>query len=228
MPRKLRSIASDKEIHFVLRTAERIATSGRRPQIPWTLIGGLALRAHGVPRMTVDADILVATNELRALGQRLVDVGWTPIRWDYRKKDYVTADDFTIQRFDNDLVLKGLPESPARQVGMLESPDGMPVDLLAAQHPFEQQMLRDSKPKELNNHAVETAPIGGILLAKMLANRGKDRLAVIQAAEYLTPKQLKDAVTWAYEWDTDAASELRNLIAETRKQLVPNRQRRTR
>ena len=47
--------------------------------IPTTLIGGMAVAAHGYARFTNDIDILITQNDAKILAQKLIGFGWVDI-----------------------------------------------------------------------------------------------------------------------------------------------------
>ncbi len=66
---------SQGDVYTTLRNlARRLDTE----KIPYALIGGMALAAHGWIRMTQDVDILMTREGLAAFRERLVGRGYTP------------------------------------------------------------------------------------------------------------------------------------------------------
>ena len=61
----------------VYRTLQRLAERLDQEQIPYALIGGLALACHGLVRMTQDVDILLTVEGLAAFRARCVGRGYT-------------------------------------------------------------------------------------------------------------------------------------------------------
>ena len=63
------------DVHATLRrVTQRLADEG----IPYAVIGGMALPAHGFSRFTEDVDILTTREGLEAIHQRLVGRGYVP------------------------------------------------------------------------------------------------------------------------------------------------------
>lgn len=60
--------------HTLRRLAARLDEAG----IPWVLVGGMALVAHGYRRFTEDVDILLAPEGLAAFGEHLLGRGYVP------------------------------------------------------------------------------------------------------------------------------------------------------
>lgn len=135
----------------------------------WALIGGQALQAHGVPRETLDVDVLVSREATLTLAIVLCGVaGWTPLQYRSFERDYVPVASPTLHHFD-DLVLLSLPCE--RVMYSLLSPRMLLVQLLSAQHPMERAMLADAAPGLHVGVTVPLAPLGGVLVVKGLAGR---------------------------------------------------------
>lgn len=66
---------SEGDVHKALR---RLTRRLDEETIPYALIGGMALAAHGWVRMTQDVDILLTPAGLSAFHERLVGRGYTP------------------------------------------------------------------------------------------------------------------------------------------------------
>jgi hypothetical protein len=66
---------SQGDVYTTLRNLTRRLDQER---IPYALIGGMALAAHGFVRMTRDVDILMTTDGLTAFRARLVGRGYVP------------------------------------------------------------------------------------------------------------------------------------------------------
>jgi len=209
---------SDPAVTNALLDIRRAATNAR---VPWALIGGQALIAYGVPKHTEDADALVPTANLEDFADVLVETfGYTPLLYDAGTDDYVPTDRATVNYMD-DGVLFDIHEE--RSMIPLRSPLGLGVDLLAAQHPIEQEMIELSHMQTHYGVQVPIAPLGGILLVKTKADRPKDVAAIEQAAESLPAQQLDAAVAWAAKRDPETANELRSTMNFARTRRAPKR-----
>jgi hypothetical protein len=187
----------------------------------WALIGGHALRAYGVPRETLDADALVPLERAMSLADKLVEkFNWIPIVYDANADDFVEADEPLFQYMD-DPVLYDIGEQ--RSMIMLQTPQGLPVDILGAQHPVELIMLEEAARTVSYGRDVPVAPLGGVLLVKTKAGRLKDDAAIEQAAEHLPAATLRAAVAWAEREDFATGEDLAALIRVARTRLAPNR-----
>jgi hypothetical protein len=190
-------------------------------QTPWALIGGQALIAYGVPRHTEDADALVPRAALEPLADLLVETfGYTPLVYDEATDGYVEADAVTVHYMD-DPVLFDVGEE--RAMVPLRSPLNLHLDILAAQHPVEQEMIELSTPRRHQGVQVPLAPLGGILLVKTKADRPKDTAAIEQAAEFVPQEQLRAAIAWARRRDPATADELQSTVQFARTRRAPKR-----
>jgi hypothetical protein len=183
---------------------------------PWALIGGQALQAYGVPRDTLDVDVLSELAGEVAL-QLVQEYNWTPLLADeygeYRPTDAVRP------HVMDDKVLFDIHEQ--RVMFPLQSPAGIAVDLLTAQHPVEREMIELAHVETFRGEKVYLAPLGGILLVKTKADREKDTGAVYQAAEHLPSGMLHAAVEWAQARDPATAEDLASTITAAKSRLVP-------
>jgi hypothetical protein len=60
----------------VHQTMRRLATRLREEQIPYALIGGMALMLHGFKRVTGDVDVITTREGFEAIHQRLIGNGY--------------------------------------------------------------------------------------------------------------------------------------------------------
>jgi hypothetical protein len=184
------------------------------------LVGGQALQSYGVPRTTEDADALVPREDLETLADELVDrFDWTPLDHDDETGDYVPTGRPVVLLMD-DPVLFDVQQQ--REMIALETPLGLTVELLAAQHPVEQEMVARSAIRTHYAVRVPVAPLGGVLLVKVKANRNKDTAAIEQTVEHLPADQISAAVAWAVEYDPATAEDLRSIVQTVRVRRTPN------
>jgi len=62
----------------VYEALERIARKLEELKIPYAIVGGMALNAHGYARNTVDVDVLVTAEGLQAVHRALDGLGYVP------------------------------------------------------------------------------------------------------------------------------------------------------
>jgi hypothetical protein len=63
---------------LVFRTLRKIARRLESIGVPYAVVGGMALEAHGFRRLTVDVDILVSREGLKTIHQELEGLGYVP------------------------------------------------------------------------------------------------------------------------------------------------------
>jgi len=165
------AIAAAEALQGAQRAAQQLGAE-------WALIGGQALIAYGVPRITTDVDILAELAGEIALA--LVTGGWTALQFDLGTGDYTVTSEVTAHYMD-DPVLFDI--GAQRIMFPIRSPGGMIVELLTAQHPIETEMVELAMPRKVYGAQIPVAPLGGVLLVKVKADRPKDRAAVEQAAD---------------------------------------------
>jgi hypothetical protein len=210
--------ASDPAVTSALLDLVR---AGKALHTSWALIGGQALISYGVPRHTEDTDLLVPHDELERFASTLVETfGYAPLVYDADTEAYVEADDVTVHYMD-DPVLFDIHQE--RALIPLRSPLGLDVELLAAQHPVEKEMISHSLVRRHFGVSVPVSPLGGILLVKMKADRHKDVAAIEQTAESLPSTQMQEALQWAEKRDHGTAEDLRSVIGATKTRRVPQR-----
>lgn len=184
--------------------------------VPWALIGGQALIAYGVPRETLDTDALVPFDGIENIASVLVEnFFWKPVVYDVRTEDYIDAEQVTVHFMDD--------VGQERQMVPLRSPLGLPIELLAAQHPVEQEMIDVAVMRRHQGVSVPIAPLGGVLLVKTKADRQKDHAAIEQTGEHLLARQVDDAVAWARKRDPATADDLRAILSAARSRRAPTR-----
>jgi hypothetical protein len=63
---------------LVFKTLRKIARRLESIGVPYAVVGGMALEAHGFRRLTVDVDILVSREGLKTIHQELEGLGYIP------------------------------------------------------------------------------------------------------------------------------------------------------
>lgn len=186
----------------------------------WALIGGQALIAYGVPHDTDDIDVLVSAHDIEDLALSLCAFAdWMPLEYRAWERDYVPAAKPTLHRFD-DLLLWALPCE--RVMYSLRASQGLLVQLLAAQHPVEKEMVAAATPGARFGMTIPLAPLGGLLVVKFLVGRIKDVAAIERAAGVLPQTTLDAANAWVRERIPAAANGLARAIEQARMGALPN------
>jgi hypothetical protein len=197
-----------------------LTRAARNIRTEFALVGGQALQSYGVPRTTQDADALVTRDDLEALADELVDrFGWTPLDYDEDADGYVACERPVVLLM-NDPVLFDIHEE--REMIAFETPLRLTVELLAAQHPVEIEMVDQAVLRVHHSVRVPVAPLGGVLLIKTKANRNKDTAAIEQTVEHLPVDQIESAVAWANAHDPATAEDLQALVQGVRIRRKPN------
>lgn len=133
----------------VMRLQEQMSDAG----ISSAVIGGLAVAVWGEPRLTRDVDMKVSLQRDEA--SRLLDL-LTP--------------DYTL--------LSREPERTLRRMGILfvQDADGLRLDLLLADTPFDVQVIQRARPVEIQpNLTIIVCTPEDLILYKMISTRPRDR-----------------------------------------------------
>ncbi|HEX5720387.1 MAG TPA: DUF6036 family nucleotidyltransferase [Thermoanaerobaculia bacterium] len=145
------TIPSDR---VLLDAVAALAAALRQLRAPGMIIGGMAVIARGVPRLTVDVDATVwgADVELLDLFETLARQGIVP-----RVRD-------------------ALEFARERQVLLLRhDPTGTPMEVSIAWLPFEREALENATPVEFAGVQVPVALPEDLVIYKALAWRDQDR-----------------------------------------------------
>ena len=138
----------------LLEAVAALASALRRLRAPGMIIGGMAVIARGVPRLTVDVDATVwgADVELLELFGTLAEQGIVP-----RVQD-------------------ALEFARERQVLLLRhEPTGTPMEVSIAWLPFEREALENATPVQFAGVEVPVALPEDLVVYKALAWRDQDR-----------------------------------------------------
>ena len=138
----------------LLEAVAALATALRKLRAPGMIIGGMAVIARGVPRLTVDVDATVwgADVELLELFGTLSEQGIVP-----RVRD-------------------ALEFARERQVLLLRhEPTGTPMEVSIAWLPFEREALENATPVQFAGVEVPVAVPEDLVVYKALAWRDQDR-----------------------------------------------------
>lgn len=195
------------------RVAKEVAAS-------WAVVGGQALVAHGVPRDTLDLDVLVEREQLGALAVALVEAGWDALAFDRASGSYVRVPSPRAHYFDDPVLFDCAEE---RIMFPLRAPSGFDVDLLAAQHPVERAMIAEANQRKLYDASIPLAPLGGVMLVKVKADRTKDIGALEQSAEHLPRRTTEAAIEWARRFDPASADDLAAVLRAAQARKTPKR-----
>jgi hypothetical protein len=129
-----------------------------RMGIPYAVMGGLAVRVHGIPRPTHDVDVTIAIDraQLSELYDGAEELGFT-VPEAFRKG---WVDD-----------VAGMPLVKLR---MYLERHGIDIDLFLAESPFQAELLSRRQRLEWDDHHVWIVSPEDLVLLKLLANRARD------------------------------------------------------
>jgi len=75
----------------VYETMRRLARRLEEEGIPYALVGGMALAAHGLPRLTLAVDVLMTAEGLRRFRERFIGRGYVPA-FEGAQKSFIDAE----------------------------------------------------------------------------------------------------------------------------------------
>ena len=121
--------------------------------VPWMIIGGVAVIAHGVPRYTADVDATVSASDEPL--ERIFDV---------------FARQHVVARIDGALAF-----ARERQVLLLRhEPSGVDLDVSLAWLPFEIEALRRSETRDYGGVPIRIPRPDDLVIYKLVAARPRD------------------------------------------------------
>jgi hypothetical protein len=118
----------------------------------WFVFGAQAVIAYGVPRLSADVDVTLAL---------------VPDRPEAFERD-MTAAGFRLRVDDPDFVRR------TRVMPFVHVPTGMPLDVVLAGSGLEDEFLDRAQLVDIGGIAVPIIEVGDLIIAKILAGRGKD------------------------------------------------------
>jgi Nucleotidyltransferase of unknown function (DUF6036) len=144
----------EPEDRGLLEALEALAAALRQIKAPGMIIGGIAVIARGVPRLTVDADATVWGEE--------VDL------------------DELVQILGRHQIVPRIPDAlhfaRQRQVLLLRhEPSGTPIEVSIAWLPFEREALEKATPIQFSGIEIPVATAEDLVIYKALAWRDQDR-----------------------------------------------------
>ena len=149
----------------------------RALELPWALVGGLAVSMRGEARTTRDIDIALVTRddrEAETIIRRLQERG-------YR------LESLREQKETGRLAMSRLLVPGGEKEGLL-------VDLFFAFSGIERKVVAAATPLELEpGLQIPVATLADLLVLKTLANRGRDRDDFAVLLRYATPADIEEA-----------------------------------
>ena len=141
----------DDELRIFVRLFEKLG-------LRYAVMGGIAVRAHGIPRPTQDVDFTVSIE--RSFLPKLYDAA--------RRLGYDVPQAFAAGWVDQ---VAGMP---LVRVGRYIEGKSIDVDLFLAESRFQQELLARAKPEQIDDLMVSIVTPEDLVLLKLLAHRPRD------------------------------------------------------
>jgi hypothetical protein len=167
--------------------------------IPYAVMGGIAVRAHGLPRATYDVDIIAAIprDRLPEFFAALTD------------RDYTIPEPYQRGWVDE---VAGMPLVKGR---VYLQDRGVDIDLFLAETDFQKRVLERRQKAVTSEGAVWIVSVEDVLLLKLLANRLRDRADVLDVL--LAQGQLDEGYLQEWAAKLGVQDRLAEALAEHRK-----------
>jgi hypothetical protein len=178
------------ELHTFVRLFESLG-------VPYAVMGGIAVRAHGIPRPTQDLDFTVS-----------IERGRLPEFFEQaRLLGYEVPDAYVSGWVDQ---VAGMPLVRVARYVEARSID---VDLFLAESRFQQELLARAKPEQIDAVTVRVVTPEDLILLKLLARRPRD-LADIGDILFIQGT-LDEAYLRRWAGDLGVLKELEEILAES-------------
>ena len=126
--------------------------------VPYAVMGGFAVRVHGIPRPTHDVDFTIALERIRL-----------PVLYEHlRELGYTVADEYNAGWVD---AVAGMAIVRARL--FLEG-RGIDIDIFLAESPYQQQLLVRRRSEEIDGSPVWFVSPEDLVLLKLISYRPRD------------------------------------------------------
>lgn len=139
------------------RTLGRLATRLFGAEIPWMVVGGIAVLVHGVARLTRDIDVTVLLRPEQSL--------WLA---EVLRPEFLPLVKEVEQFVSETRVLP------------LRGEDGTPVDVIFAGLPFEEDAIVRARSERLGATTIRVCTPEDLIVMKILSSRTKDREDVVR------------------------------------------------
>jgi predicted nucleotidyltransferase len=141
----------DEELRTFVRLLESLG-------LRYAVMGGIAVRAHGIPRPTQDVDFTVAIERRRL--PELYDAA--------RRLGYDVPEAYQAGWVDQ---VAGMP---LVRVGRYIEGNRIDVDLFLAESRFQNELLARARPEQIDDITVHVVSPEDLVLLKLLAHRPRD------------------------------------------------------
>ncbi|MDZ4687542.1 MAG: nucleotidyltransferase [Planctomycetaceae bacterium] len=142
----------------LIRSLEEVTAAFDRLTIPYAVMGGLAVRAHGLPRPTYDVDFTIAIErpELPGLMDELEDMG------------------YTVPEIYRSGWVDRVAEMPLFKFCLMIGGNSIAVDVFLAETDFLRSALQRRLRAEIDGVTVNVVSPEDLILLKMIARRPRD------------------------------------------------------
>ena len=175
-------------IHQLAALFDRLA-------LPYAIMGGIAVRAHGIPRPTYDVDFTLAVprERLATLFAAIQELG------------YAIPEQYSRGRVDD---VGGMPLVKVRLY--LEG-RGIDADVFLAETDFQQEVLSRRIKAEVEGRRLDVVTPEDLILFKLVASRPRD-LIDVQDVLFMQG-QLDEAYLRRWAWPLGVAAKLDDVLA---------------
>ncbi|HEV7224541.1 MAG TPA: nucleotidyl transferase AbiEii/AbiGii toxin family protein [Pirellulales bacterium] len=167
-----------------------------RLNVQYAVMGGIAVRAHGIPRPTQDVDFTVAIQ--RDHLQEFYDAA--------RLLGYSIPEEYASGWVDQ---VAGMPLVRVRNYTEGKSID---VDVFLAESPFQRELLARARIEQVDDLAIRVVTPEDLILLKLLARRPRDLGDVGDIL--FTQGELDEAYLRHWAKELGVLAELENALAE--------------
>jgi len=180
----------------VVQTLRDIAGIFERLELPYAVIGGIAVRAYAIPRPTFDVDFTVAVSR-----ERLAEV-YSAVE----DEGYTIPDSYQSGWVDS---IAGMPLVKFR---FYVKDRGVDADIFLAETPFQRELLNRRRVVETPDGTCWLASPEDIVLLKLLASRPRDFVDVQDVL--FTQGQLDEEYMRKWAAEVGVEEKLRDAISQ--------------
>lgn len=171
----------------VLRTLEVVSKAFEELRVHYAVMGGIAVRAHGLPRPTYDVDFVISVqqDQLEQIFERLDELG------------------FRIPEIYRQGWVDRVAEMPLVKVETYIDGRAVAVDIFLAETSFLQSVMSRTQHAIVEGLELTLVSVEDLILLKVLANRLRDRADIADVR--LVQGTLDEAYLqqWAKELDIE-------------------------
>ena len=164
--------------------------------VEYAVMGGIAVRAHGIPRPTQDVDFTAAIPRERL--RELFDAA--------SRLGYSIPEEFASGLVDQ---VAGMPLVRVRRYA---EGRGIDVDVFLAESPFQRQLLARARLEQIDDTPLRVVTPEDLILLKLLARRPRDLADVGDIL--FTQGQLDEAYLRQWAKELGVLTDLENALAE--------------